>query len=323
MTRRRIYLWVGIGILFTSLGICREALAQKTYEVQNGDTLYRIAGKEGVTVEALKSANGLKSSALKPSQILVIPFPESGKTAKARLSKSPSLRNEDYIVRKGDTLSAIARKVRVSVDDLRQFNRLRGDALKIGQRLTLKDSSPEPGSVPAEFAIIKVDPALEAEEAGGEPVTEEGQVEVERHKKDSLALLGKWSNPDEPKLLVKVAMGFLGAPYRLGGFSIRGIDCSGLVKKVYEAFNIYLPRTAFEQSHVGMRVSRSELVEGDLLFFNTRRSFGHVGIYIGNNKFLHAASRKRGVRVDSLNEPYYNRRFVRAVRLKGSDGTYK
>jgi len=257
MMRRRIYLWMGFSILFASLGLCREGLAQNAYEVKKGDTLYRIAEKSGL-----------------------------------------------------------------SVSDLRQINRLRGNDLKIGQKLTLKKSSPPTDAVPTEFMEIEVNPELSAEEAlDNEPVTEEAQVEleVERRKMDSLTLLGKWSSPDEPKLLVKVAMGFLGAPYRLGGFSIRGIDCSGLVKKIYEAFNIDLPRTAFEQSHVGMRVSRNELVEGDLLFFNTRRSFGHVGIYIGNNKFLHAASRKRGVRVDSLNEPYYNRRFVRAVRLKGSD----
>ena len=128
-----------------------------------------------------------------------------------------------------------------------------------------------------------------------------------------------WSSPEEPKLLVKAAMGFLGAPYRLGGSSLKGIDCSGLVKKIYAAFSIDLPRTAYEQSRIGMRVSRKELVEGDLLFFNTRRSFGHVGIYIGDNKFIHAASQKRGVRVSSLNESYFNKRFVRAVRLKGSE----
>jgi cell wall-associated NlpC family hydrolase len=69
-----------------------------------------------------------------------------------------------------------------------------------------------------------------------------------------------------------------------------------------------------------MRVARHELAEGDLLFFNTRKTFGHVGIYIGNNEFVHASSRKKGVRVDSLNTPYYNRRFIRAVRLKGNDG---
>ena len=100
---------------------------------------------------------------------------------------------------------------------------------------------------------------------------------------------------------------------------MKGLDCSGLVKKIYQTFDIDLPRTAFAQSHIGLRVARSKLVEGDLLFFNTRRTLGHVAIYIGNNQFVHAASRKKGVRVDDLNTPYYDRRFIRAVRLKGSD----
>ena len=159
---------------------------------------------------------------------------------------------------------------------------------------------------------------VEEEEDGG-IVSEEILAEVARRTQESESLLGNWRNPDEPKLLVKVAMGFLGAPYRLGGSSVTGIDCSAFVKKIYQLFNITLPRTAYEQSHVGLRVGRGELLEGDLLFFNTRRKLGHVGIYIGNNEFVHASSRKRGVRIDNLNTPYFDRRFVRAVRLKGSN----
>jgi len=120
---------------------------------------------------------------------------------------------------------------------------------------------------------------------------------------------------------VRVAKGFLGAPYRLGGSSVRGLDCSAFVKKIYEFFDVSLPRTAKEQARVGMHVSRDELKEGDLVFFNTRRrAYGHVGIYIGNNEFVHAAAgRARMVRIDTLDKPYYNKRFVKAVRIKGMD----
>ena len=173
--------------------------------------------------------------------------------------------------------------------------------------------------LPSEYAKNEPIPDLEEEEDGG-IVDERAWADIERRVRNHESLLGNWTNPDEPKLLVKVAMGFLGAPYRLGGSSIKGIDCSALVKKTYQLFNITLPRTAFEQSHVGLRIARGELIEGDLLFFNTRRKLGHVGIYIGNNEFVHASSRKRGVRIDNLNTPYFDRRFVRAVRLKGSHG---
>jgi peptidoglycan DL-endopeptidase LytE len=88
--------------------------------------------------------------------------------------------------------------------------------------------------------------------------------------------------------------------------------------KIYQFFDISLPRTAREQAHVGMRINREELQEGDLVFFNTRRAFGHVGIYIGNNQFVHASSGKkaREVKIDSLDKPYYSQRFIKAVRLK-------
>jgi len=314
MMRRRIFLWMGLSILFTSLAICGDLLAKETYKVQQGDTLVGIARKIGVTPGALKAANRMKGS-LKANQTLIIPSPKIKKVSKSKPSPLP--RGEVYVVKKKDTLAGIARKTGISVAELKEINRLPGSALKIGQKLSLK--KPEPEKQPELLAEYTGD-ELEADGADGAILTpDEALAEIERHKKESAALLGKWSSPDEPKLLVDAAMGFLGAPYRFGGFSIRGIDCSGLAKKIYQLFDIDLPRTANEQARVGMRVARSDLSEGDLLFFNTRRRGGHVGIYIGNNEFVHAASRTRGVRVDNLDTPYFDKRFIRAVRLKGSD----
>jgi peptidoglycan DL-endopeptidase LytE len=322
MMRRRIFLWMGLGVLFTSLALCGNTLAKETYRVQPGDTIAEIAAKTGVTPGALKAANHLKGSRLHVQQVLVIPPHKSGKPIKSKSFSIPP--GELYAVKKGDTLAGISRKTGISVAEIRELNNIRGNALKVGQRLALK-KKPEreiASALPLEYTKNGINPdfELDGEEDADDILTpEEAWAEIEKRKQDNATLLGKWSNPDEPKLLVKVAMGFLGAPYRLGGSSVTGIDCSGFVKKIYQFFNIDLPRTAFEQSHVGMRVARSDLSEGDLIFFNTRKRVGHVGIYIGNNQFVHAASRKKGVRVDDLNEPYYNRRFIRAVRLKGSD----
>jgi len=319
MVRRRILLWMGLGVLFTMFLLCGNAMAKVTYSIQTGDTLSAIAAKHGVTLNALKAANHLQGNRIRAHQTLIIPLKKKEVTIKSK-STSP-LQEEYYAVKKGDTLSGIARKTDVTVAMLRELNQIRGNALKIGQKLALVK---KPGSADSGDALLPEQAMkaiqTESEETDGEALgQEETLAEIEKQKSDSAALLGKWNSPDEQKLLVKVAMGFLGAPYRMGGFSVTGIDCSGFVKKIYQFFNIDLPRTAFEQSRVGMRVSRQELAEGDLLFFNTRKDVGHVGIYIGNNKFVHACSRKKGVRVDNLNTPYYDRRFIRAVRLKGND----
>jgi peptidoglycan endopeptidase LytE len=318
MMRRRIFLWMGLSVLFASLCLSREGLAQETYQVRPGDSLFRISEKMGVSLETLKRANQLQSTKLKPDQILVIPAPEAKKVQKSVKSPSPS--REVYTVRKGDTLTGIAKKTGTSVAMLRDLNHLQGSSLSIGKKLALKmKQDPDILSAPAPVEYTKKELLQEQEEEDDGFTGDEIMARIERRAQESKSLLGRWSTPDERELLVKAAMGFLGAPYRLGGFSMKGLDCSGLVKKIYQTFNIDLPRTAFEQSHVGLRVARSKLIEGDLLFFNTRRALGHVGIYIGNDQFVHASSRKRGVRIDNLNTPYFNKRFVRAVRLKGDD----
>jgi peptidoglycan endopeptidase LytE len=311
-------LWMGLSVLFASLCLSRAGFAHETYQVRPGDTLSHISKKTDVTLEALQSANGLQSSKLKSGQLLVIPVPESKKVPTSVKSRSHS--DVVYTVRKGDTLTGIAKKTGTSVTILRDLNHLKGSSLSIGMELALKakqDANALHELTPLEYGRNELLNEQEEEDDG--IAGDEATASIERRAKVSASLLGSWNTPDEQQLLVKVAMGFLGAPYRLGGFSMKGLDCSGLVKKIYQAFNIDLPRTAFEQSRVGLRVARSKLIEGDLLFFNTRRTLGHVGIYIGNDQFVHASSRKRGVRIDNLNTPYYNKRFVRAVRLKGND----
>lgn len=318
----RIFLWMGLSVLFATLCLSDTGLARETYRVRPGDTLIHISKKMGVSLKALQGANRLPSAKLKPDQLLIIPAPEAKKVSKS--AKSPSHSGEVYRVRNGDTLARIAKKTGTSVTLLRELNGLKGSSLSIGMALALKakrDPDMLPFSATLEYA--KNELLHEQEEEDDGIAGDETMARQERRARESASLLGSWSTPDEQQLLVKVAMGFLGAPYRLGGFSMKGLDCSGLVKKIYQTFNIDLPRTAFEQSHVGLRVARGKLLEGDLLFFNTRRTLGHVGIYIGNDQFVHASSRKRGVRIDNLNTPYYDKRFVRAVRLKGNDDDLK
>ena len=117
--------------------------------------------------------------------------------------------------------------------------------------------------------------------------------------------------------IVRIAKTFVGTPYRAGGTSRKGVDCSGLVFAVYGEFDIRLPRTSLDQSRIGEQVGRSGLKPADLLFFRTSRrsSISHVGIYIGGGKFIHASTRERRVRMDALSDDYYKRRFTVARRI--------
>ena len=109
---------------------------------------------------------------------------------------------------------------------------------------------------------------------------------------------------------------FLGVPYKLGGSTLRGIDCSGFVKKIYEIFSVELPRTTREQFWVGKKIEKESLEEGDLVFFKRQGNLAHVGIYIGANQFVHASSHNKEVKIDYLDAPYYNNRFLKGVRVK-------
>lgn len=121
--------------------------------------------------------------------------------------------------------------------------------------------------------------------------------------------------------LVVNAMGFLGAPYRRGGNTIEtGFDCSGFVRAIYEqSIGLLLPRRAEQQAAATQNIDKTELQPGDLVFFNTmRRAFSHVGIYIGDNKFIHSPRSGAEVRVEDMRLSYWKTRFNGARRVESS-----
>ena len=118
--------------------------------------------------------------------------------------------------------------------------------------------------------------------------------------------------------LVVSAMGALGVPYRRGGNSFEsGFDCSGFVRAIYEqTVGLILPRKAEQQAAATQTIDRSELVPGDLVFFNTmKRAFSHVGIYVGDDKFIHSPKPGAEVRVEDMRLSYWSRRFDGARRV--------
>jgi LysM repeat protein len=317
MMGRRRFLKIGLIVLFISFGLYQKGSAEGRYTVKSGDTLYVISKSFGVSIEDIKVANGLEKDSIKPKQVLVIPAGRkkkadetaqkySSQTAKkppAEIVKKPAVDATPYVVQKGDNLYGISKKVGISIEEIKTMNGLHTTALKIGQILLVQKSE----------ALLNEG----ADELGDEEITETPQAEGGKREQAASNLLGKWSNPEERNLFIKVVKTFLGVPYRLGGSTLKGIDCSAFVKKIYEIFNVDLPRTAREQFRIGKQVEKDQLEEGDLVFFKTRRNNNaHVGIYIGDNKFVHASSRNKEVKIDHLDIPYFNQRFLKGVRVK-------
>jgi len=121
--------------------------------------------------------------------------------------------------------------------------------------------------------------------------------------------------------LVMNAMGFLGVPYLRGGSNAEtGFDCSGFVRAMYQqTVGLILPRRADQQAAATTTIDKSELRPGDLVFFNTmRRTFSHVGIYIGDNKFIHSPRSGSEVRVEDMRQAYWTKRFNGARRVEGA-----
>ncbi|MFM8589191.1 MAG: C40 family peptidase [Limnohabitans sp.] len=118
--------------------------------------------------------------------------------------------------------------------------------------------------------------------------------------------------------LITRSLQLIGVPYRRGGESAdTGFDCSGFVRHLYEeSFGQLLPRRADEQARSTETIARDELQPGDLVFFNTmRRTFSHVGIYLGEGKFIHAPSKGKKVEISDMRAAYWNKRFTGARRV--------
>ena len=276
--------------------------ADVTHTVKGGESLYAIGKKYRVAAEEILKANQLNGAKIRPGQHLVIPGIQEGETTK---SASPAEGQqpeeikipETHKVKKGETLASLAKKYGLEVEHLKRINELKSSKLKAGQtiRLRLEEDS---------------------EPARNEPnqETAENREESPVYIQGNGFLLGEKSR----ELLGRVARSFQGFRYAKGGASINGMDCSSYVQQVYKIFGIDLPRTAREQFRVGYTVAKNALQVGDLVFFKRAKSREptHVGIYLGENKYIHTSLTKRQVEIDSLDGRYANLNFIGAKRIE-------
>jgi peptidoglycan endopeptidase LytE len=295
--------WImAVAFLFVmALLVCFWALAAEAsqttvpYVVKSGDNLWAIARQHNTTVNAIMQASGLRSDNLFIGQRLAIPAKPTTGDAGLLLSvpppeilptgSTPGLESGghiEYIVCAGDTLWSIAVRHGVSINEIRSLNVLSGNMLKIGQKLLLPNGA---------RVTARPDPDLQG-------------TEVSR-------------SGDRIQTILNYARTLLGTPYRMGGGSPGGFDCSGFVSHVFGYFGIRLPRASDAQFKVGTPVESGDLCLGDLVFFTTYAPGpSHVGIYVGNNQFIHSSSpRSGGVIFTPMNDSYYAARYLGARRV--------
>jgi len=313
MTKSIIIMFAAFLFNAAAFGIVHSAPLVHT--VKQGDSLCSIAKKYNINVYKLKSQNNLKVNNLSIGQQIIIKS-DAKDTASVEKTQKHTLKTKsaktkkgtktvqvaevittndndefiEYRTKKGDTIDKLAIKYNVDKEDILEANNLAGKKIMPGK-------------------IILIPKVVEEKVQDEEFITFTGKT------------IKTWKSNEEKYMLVKVAKSFIGAPYRYGGESVRGLDCSAYVKKIYDIFDVSLPRSAREQFHAGEKISKEELAVGDLVFFRTKRYIKyptHVGIYIGEGRFIHSSSgqNRLGVKIDSLSSDFYGRTYVGAVRVK-------
>lgn len=252
--------------------------------VKKGDTLRSISKEHAMPVRELMEINDIS----KPRKLKI--------GQKIFLQKTSP---RSYTVKKGDNIWKIASRFNISAEEIMEINDLESEDLKPGQKLALEDW--------IEQAYINSYAA-----AVSETKITEGLKELSESPD-----LASMSLSERVKLFSEK---MLNIPYKFGGSSFMGIDCSAYVQKVFGLLSFSFPRTAREQFNLGEPVAKDALLTGDLVFFRTYASFpSHVGIYLGNNLFIHASSKNKKVTIDSLDTPYFTKRYIGAKRIFNED----
>lgn len=284
----------------------KSSSSSTAYKARQGDNDWVLAKRFSTTPTAIRKLNpGVNWERLQIGQSLRVPAP-----AKQPV-KSPSFASRGAKV----AVSTVVMRSRPSSKSSRIGTAKKGEIAKVLDR--------ESGWVKVRFGSgaqgwVRQDTVSQTNsvpKATKQPVTTaKRENPSKKHSAPKIASSGV--------AVLDQAQRYLGVRYRYGGTSRAGFDCSGFVGYVYRSVGVKLPRTSSEQSRVGTYVSKSNLSPGDLVFFKTNRGtrINHVGIYIGDSKFIHASSGRGHVRIDTLSGGYYDRRFATARRVSSKAG---
>ena len=296
----------------------KKQIATNKHVIKKGDTLSGIALKHNTSVKKIREANGLKKSdPLKIGKVLKVPTKSH---AANRIPTSPISKSTKYVIKKGDTLSLIARKHGTTVTKLRKTNGLQKNAtLKVGKVLKVPQNKKTIRYVQKKKKAS--DRKLTASLSNLETIslTKNKKPEQKFFNFKDMFVSSSKKDKDRCKRITSLAKTKLGKRYVWGASGNKNTyDCSSFTKFVYKKNGINIPRTSIRQSKFGKFVKRSELQKGDLVFFDTSKKrkgyVNHVGIYLGDNKFIHASSAKKKVVITSLNKNFYSNRYKGARR---------
>jgi LysM repeat protein len=321
MKKQLITAAITLGIMTT--GFVNQAEAHElTHKVQPGETLWKIATTNNLTVDQLTQYNRLSSSTIYVGQELSLLAPHTHDTGTTSSS---------YTVKSGDSLWSIANTYKTTVTNLKSLNNLASDTIKVGQVLKL------PGTAAQQAPVIQPTTAKTYTVQSGDTlwkIATSNKLSVAQlksynnltsdtvHVGQVLRLTASTTDPSvqDQKLsfnadaLIAEGKKYIGVPYKWGGTTPQGFDCSGFLNYVFNKQGITIPRTVSAIWSAGTPVTAPQ--KGDIVFFTTYApGASHAGIFLGDNKFLHASS-SVGVTISDLNNSYWKPRYLGAKSLR-------
>lgn len=294
-----------VAALVLALAVADPAVAASRYTVVPHDTLFSIARRFRVPLSLLEQVNGIRNpSRIRIGEVLVIPDGPGRRAAGPAPARGPqpAAGGGSYVVLPGDTLYHLALTHGTTVEALEAANGLVSPGIIVGQVIRF----PEPAT-----PVRTVTPPAQGSAPDEGPVPDGAGTAGESPEHAVAPAL-----TDLVSRVRAAALGYVGTPYRWGGTTPAGVDCSGLVYLVYSPYVATLPRTSYDQWTAGVGVDRADLAAGDLVFFNMDGTgASHVGIYVGDGQFVHPAASAQRVVVDRLDEPYYATHYLGARRI--------